>query len=234
MDTFTWLKVHSDPELERQTEEKINTIRIFEKDVPAVVIVHDLADFSVVYMSQRGLDYLQTDLQSIRVSSAEYHARYFNMEDAKVYAPKILDLVARNNTEDLVTYFQQVRSSPDLPWTWHMSSTKILLRDKNGAPRLVITLAMPVETEHPMATKIERLLEEHAFLQRNQKIFASLTKRETEILKLMALGYSSQELAEKLHITESTANTHRRNIRSKLNAETPYDITRFAQAFDLI
>jgi DNA-binding CsgD family transcriptional regulator len=29
-------------------------------------------------------------------------------------------------------------------------------------------------------------------------------------------------------------NTHRKNVKSKLNAKTNYDITRFAQAFDLV
>ena len=50
----------------------------------------------------------------------------------------------------------------------------------------------------------------------------------------MALGHSSSEIAEKLHISEATASTHRRNIRIIIKAETSYDITRFAQAFDLI
>jgi DNA-binding CsgD family transcriptional regulator len=31
-----------------------------------------------------------------------------------------------------------------------------------------------------------------------------------------------------------TATTHRKNIRNKLDAKNNYDITRFAQAFDLI
>jgi DNA-binding CsgD family transcriptional regulator len=50
----------------------------------------------------------------------------------------------------------------------------------------------------------------------------------------MALGHSSMEIAGNLHISETTANTHRRNIRRKINANSIYDITRFAQAFDLI
>lgn len=37
----------------------------------------------------------------------------------------------------------------------------------------------------------------------------------------------------RLHISEKTAQT-RRNIKAKLNAQSNYDITQFAQAFDLI
>jgi DNA-binding NarL/FixJ family response regulator len=127
-----------------------------------------------------------------------------------------------------------VRFSPEQDWVWHLSTTKILLRDRAGKPRLTITLAMAVDTIHPVAAKVDRLLEENNFLRQHHHIFASLTKREKEILRLMALGINSTEIAQKLHISEATASTHRRNIRNKLNAQTPYDITKFAQAFDLI
>ncbi len=50
----------------------------------------------------------------------------------------------------------------------------------------------------------------------------------------MALGESSASIAAQLYISEKTAKTHRMNIRKKLQAESNYDITRYAQAFDLI
>lgn len=54
------------------------------------------------------------------------------------------------------------------------------------------------------------------------------------MLKFMALGKNSTEIAAIFHISEKTAVTHRRNIRSKLNAQTNYDLVCYAQAFDLI
>jgi DNA-binding CsgD family transcriptional regulator len=48
------------------------------------------------------------------------------------------------------------------------------------------------------------------------------------------MGLSSVEIAEKLFISEATANTHRKHIKNKLSAKTNYDITKFAQAFNLI
>jgi DNA-binding CsgD family transcriptional regulator len=77
-------------------------------------------------------------------------------------------------------------------------------------------------------------LEENNFLRKNHELFSSLTKREKEMLKFMALGKNSTEIAAIFHISEKTAVTHRRNIRSKLNAQTNYDLVCYAQAFDLI
>ena len=230
----TWLKANSDPCLEEEAKKKIEMIRQFEDNVPAVIIVHDLVSNSVVYMSKRGLNQLGTTLEKIQMASPEYHAQYFNEEDAKYYVPKIMGMLEKDNTDETVSFFQQVRFSENSPWQWHLSSTKVFLREKDGRPRLIITFALAVDTEHPIATKVEKLLEENTFLHIHQKIFSSLTKREKQILKCMALGHSSLEIAANLHISETTANTHRRNIRKKIDAHTIYDITRFAQAFDLI
>ena len=234
MEQTDWLKSTKDPEIQQQVRDKIATLKLFEQEIPAVFIVHDVSDFSVVYMSQRGLNILGTSLEKVQVGSAEYIARYFNPEDAKSYFPKIQDMMARGNEDEVVSFFQQVRPSPKEDWSWYLSTTKIFLKDRYNRPILTITMAVPMETHHPVTTKVDRLLEENNFLHRNQDIFGSLTKREKQVLKMMALGVNSSEIAETLHISEATANTHRRNIRSKINAQSNYDITRFAQAFNLI
>ena len=68
----------------------------------------------------------------------------------------------------------------------------------------------------------------------HNKFFELLTRREKQVLALMARGSNASQIASVLHISEATASTHRRNIRKKLNADSTYDLTRFAQAFDLI
>jgi DNA-binding CsgD family transcriptional regulator len=233
MEKRDWLTTTNDPVIQEGVRKKIEALQLFEKEIPAVFIVHDLSDFSVVYMSQRGLDFLGVQLEDVRLGNKEYHDRYFNPEDAQTYVPKVVSLIERNNDE-LVSFFQQVRPSVHHEWSWYLSSTKIFLRDNQGKPLLTITMAVPMAPEHHFIGKIDRLLEENYFLLRNQKIFASLTTREKEVLKLMALSVNSSEIAERLHISEATANTHRRNVRSKINAQSNYDITRFAQAFNLI
>ena len=47
-----------------------------------------------------------------------------------------------------------------------------------------------------------------------------LTKRECEIMQLVALGYSDKGIAEKLFITENTVKTHRHKIYDKLQIES--------------
>ena len=55
-----------------------------------------------------------------------------------------------------------------------------------------------------------------------------LGDRESQVLRLIADGYSSKEIARNLHIAPSTVEVHRRNIMRKLGLHKAADLTRFA------
>jgi DNA-binding CsgD family transcriptional regulator len=222
-----------DSALQEEIIAKIEEIRTVESKFPGAIIIHDL-EGKVVYMSQWGMDYLGTTLKELQQMGLDYYTHFFNAEDAKENVPKILGLLERNNDQEFVSHFQQVRRSPHHDWAWYLSAVKIFFRDETGKPLLTLTHALPVDAQHHIAAKARRLLEENNFLRNNYHVFDKLTKREKEILRLLALGNSSSDIAGELNISEKTAKTHRKNIRKKLSVENSYDITRFAQAFDLI
>jgi two-component system, NarL family, response regulator NreC len=55
-----------------------------------------------------------------------------------------------------------------------------------------------------------------------------LTPRETEVLRLIALGFTSAEIAQKLHLSRRTVETHRARIHRKLGAETRAQLVSYA------
>ncbi len=57
---------------------------------------------------------------------------------------------------------------------------------------------------------------------------ASLTGRETEILQLIAGGYSNREIGETLSISIKTVDTHRMHIMAKLDIHDVAGLTRYA------
>ena len=234
MKTNYWLQHTNDPELQKAADEKIKAIQAIEDSIPGVIIIHNLPADSIAYLSERGRRELKVTLEEIRLPHFDYHQRFFNPEDFPTYAPKIFGLVQRNADDEIVTFFQQVRADKKDTWKWYSSSIKILLRDKAAQPLLAITVALPIDAEHYFTPKIERLVQENKFLKEKQHIYASLSKREKEVLKCLALGHNSLEIAEKLFISEATVKTHRKNIRHKLNADSTFDLVRFAQAFNLI
>jgi two-component system, NarL family, invasion response regulator UvrY len=61
-----------------------------------------------------------------------------------------------------------------------------------------------------------------------------LTARETEILTLLASGYSTQKVADELHLSPHTVHTHRKSIIKKLNIKSPTEFVIYALDFGLI
>jgi len=55
-----------------------------------------------------------------------------------------------------------------------------------------------------------------------------LSERETEIVRLIALGHTSAEIACQLHLSRRTVETHRARIHSKLGFRTRADLVQFA------
>jgi DNA-binding CsgD family transcriptional regulator len=220
--------------LSEKAKKKIDELTPALEAMPGVVIIHELSTQAVVYMSKSGLETLDTTVEKLQAMGKEYYERYFNPEDAEDYVPKILGMLERNNNEETVSFFQQVRRSPDYPWSWYVSGTRIFMHDDEGKPYLTITVAMPIDAKHYFTAKIERLLEENNMLKENNTLFASMTKREKEIIRLIALGKNSADMANELHLSEETIKTHRRNIKRKLKLENHYEVLRFAQTFNLI
>lgn len=58
--------------------------------------------------------------------------------------------------------------------------------------------------------------------------FSELSDREVEILKLLAEGYSTREISDKLFISVKTVGTHKQHILEKLNLKSNADIIKYA------
>ena len=108
------------------------------------------------------------------------------------------------------------------------------MRDEQGKPLLSITASLPVNPSQHINKKVERLLEENTFLRDNYLLFASLTERERTILSYLAKSNSASEIAQLLSISVHTVETHRKNLRKKLGISTAFELSKFANAFDLI
>ncbi len=69
---------------------------------------------------------------------------------------------------------------------------------------------------------------------KDKSIDIPLTKREQEILTLIANEYSNPQIAEKLFISIRTVDTHRRNLLDKLQAKNTAGLVKYAIKFGLI
>ena len=201
---------------------------------PGVTIVHNLVTEGIEYMSRRGLELLQISLPALQALGADYSHRFFNPVDARDYMPRLYELVTLDDPTCVVSFFQQVRTTENPEYTWYFSTTRVLLRDAEQGPLLLITTASPIDPLHHVTHKVSRLLEENNFLRQHAPRFASLTRREREVLRLLALGHTAPQIGTELFLATQTVETHRRNLRQKLRAESLFELGQYARAFDLI
>ena len=61
-----------------------------------------------------------------------------------------------------------------------------------------------------------------------------ITRRETEVLKLLARGRANKDIASELGISLRTVETHRANIMQKLQLHSVQDLVRYAVRHKLI
>lgn len=61
-----------------------------------------------------------------------------------------------------------------------------------------------------------------------------LSERETQVLKLVAEGFSSREIAEQIFVSTKTVETYRRRFAEKLGLESRADIVRYALDLGLL
>jgi DNA-binding NarL/FixJ family response regulator len=61
-----------------------------------------------------------------------------------------------------------------------------------------------------------------------------LSERERDVMFMLALGYTNQEVAEQLYISVRTVDTHRAHLMRKLNLQTRAELVSYALANGLI
>ena len=61
-----------------------------------------------------------------------------------------------------------------------------------------------------------------------------LSDREREVLRLLALGHTNQEIAEALFLSVRTVETHRAHIMQKLRISTRAELVRYALSEGLL
>src|SRR6188768_4347819 len=108
---------------------------------------------------------------------------------------------------------------------------------------LGIWLALKLSKPKPDSYRVETVVvEKEVYISRNENFVLDtslvsqleLTKRELEILSLLAQGHSNQEIAAKLFVSLSTVKTHIQNLFEKLDVKRRTQAVEKAKRLNLI
>ena len=68
----------------------------------------------------------------------------------------------------------------------------------------------------------------------SNSLIPKLTRRETEVLQLIAEEHTTQEIADKLFVSVKTVETHRRNLTLKFAVKNSVGLVRMAMEMGLL
>ena len=197
----------------------MSKIRLAIIDDHAVVLdglksmLNTFSNLEVVYTTQSGkalLEYFQTNTPDVVL---------MDIQMPEINGIDLCKQIVRQHDAVKVIAFSSFDDSNYVKQIFRSGAKGYLLKnsDKHAIVKAIETV---MQGEEYMDDTIKKILLQETITGQRRSIFeVPLTKREKEILKFIAEGLSSQEIADKLFISLRTVETHRLNINQKLDVK---------------
>lgn len=199
-------------------------------EIPCMVLLSRTKALEIEYTNKRHQELTGYSLKEVRAECPRYLNEIVHpssLENVRKFLPKFYERKEQHKT---LSFVQYVQLNGDNNYTPLVTITKSP-RQSDG---LVIRLPIQLEEFGKLSTKMEQVVEMDQFKLKHFKKFHQLTEREVEIMKLLANGCNNPEIAERLFISRSTVETHRKNLKRKLNLQSFRDLMKYAFAFNLV
>lgn len=110
---------------------------------------------------------------------------------------------------------------------WVLYTSSIISWTKDGVPKEILCVAINIKEEFDTGLSFNDFVNSRQ-RQQYKALLATLTKREMEVLKLIAVGDAQKEIADKLKIAPSTVESHKARLFKKLQARSSVELARIA------
>jgi LuxR family transcriptional regulator, quorum-sensing system regulator SdiA len=215
---------------ENKSRQQIFSIEQLGEMVPGIVMLQNYKTHTLNYINSWGCKFLSKSLENLREMGKAYFEHYLHPEDVDANLPKLIELLEGKDSNAIVSFFLRVRQNMGDDWHWFFHTAKIF--DKEENPGEVIIIATPIETLSSTSLRYLKLVDEREFAKQYREKFNLLTNREKEVIRWVAEGKNSKEIAELLFISVLTVEQHRKNIKKKTGIKSISELIRFVQSFD--
>lgn len=215
-------------QLENEIRLQKFSIKEIGEQLPGMLHLNRRSDLVLSYFNNWALQRFEKPVDEILEEGLEFMISRFEPGTANLFSQSIVKFLNKNDVNSTHGFFQKLRFNSKRPYEWIFTTSKLV---KDG-DQVFSYSSLIGDMEHNN-TFILRSLEDNLFLRKNFWKFQSLTVREKEILKLVAEGMTSHQIADQLFISTGTVSTHRKNIIKKLELRNINDWNRFSIAFNL-
>jgi RNA polymerase sigma factor (sigma-70 family) len=113
-------------------------------------------------------------------------------------------------------------------WRWLTGISTIIRKDDEGVPletlAVFLDFSQVVHTESQLLEALREVLRK-----RYSEALAKITVREKRVIQLLMSGLNNEQIASKLFISRHTVESHRKNIRMKLNVRNTSELISLAK-----
>ncbi len=192
-----------------------------------VHMLGDLPDYPILFTANNGrqlmaeLDRQLPDVLLLDIELPDSNGIELCMDILKKYPA--LPIIALTNHDEVVYVKKMLRSG----------AKGYLL--KGTDKRNLLNAIDTVHGGQPFLDRqVEQAILQQALSSRRTSVVVKLTKRESEILALVANEYSNQEIADKLFLSVRTVESHRHSLNQKLNIKNSAGLVKEAYLRGLI
>lgn len=216
-----------------QIEERLLQGEDFKTVADQLPVMAHLADpetFQVLQVNSKYMDNTGYEFQQIREQWLEFLLNTVHPTSIANILKFLPDLYKSRHSQQTIRFVQYARVCRSEEYSPVITFTK---PTKLPSGKVLWVEPFP-EDFGKFEKKIEQIVKMDEFKLKHFRRFQSLTEREVEVLRLLANGYNNPKIAEKLFLSRSTIETHRKNIKKKLELKSLRDLMRYAFAFNLV
>jgi DNA-binding NarL/FixJ family response regulator len=143
----------------------------------------------------------------------------------------ILDI--RYNEADWILFSDELSDEFLRTLLFNTHSFSVLLKDA-GEDEIITTLKSALKGNRYICNHVSNILLDNSKNLQNLSKKQVLTSTEQEILKEMALGKTTKEIAAKRYVSAHTIMTHRKNIFRKIEVNNVHEATKYAMRAGIV
>ena len=215
-----------------ETKEELIFLRQIIDCSPAVVYINQVEEIGNtstmknVWANKLYHNIVKYTREEIDALGYEYFVKVMHPDELFVPVDSIDFL---KNISDDFTYGGVGRIKPKDAdyYLWHSFSTRVFKRKEDGTPWQFIGVSFLLNENVQTDRLFLDIIKDNLKI-RNQALLKCISKREKEIIKLIANGDNTEKISKELNLSEFTINTHRKNILKKLQLHNAAALVSFA------
>lgn len=216
-------------------EKELEFLRKIIDKIPAIIGIQEVGDPADpttnhnFWTNRKGMEYLEYSREEIDILGHRLFIETMHPNDMEIIATAM----QKFGNDENASYGGVYRLKPkNHDYKWVIGSI-IPFETRNGIPWRFLNVTLDIDGMKDTQTQIIELTREIRQL-KDQLRINSLTRREKQIVGLIASGYTDKEIGQRIFISPTTAKTHRNNIHRKLEVKNTAALTQFAVGNDLI